>query len=80
MSRRDHNIHVFKNLIRSGLSYSQIVRIARRYFTKRVINEYYDIAFDEINNPLEDNYGLFNTPKKDAKKIISKLEDEGRDE
>jgi len=54
MSRRYHNIGIVKQLIRSGLSYQQIVRIARRYFTIKLINQYYDIALDEIKNPIEE--------------------------
>lgn len=51
MIRRDGNIEVVKNLIISGLNYEKIFRIARRKFTARTFNEYYNIALDEINNP-----------------------------
>lgn len=54
MTRRYHNIGIVKQLIQSGLSYQQIVRIARRYFTTKLINQYYDIALDEIKNPIEE--------------------------
>jgi len=59
MSRRYHNIEIMKDLINSGLSYQQIVRISRKYFTSKIIDEYYDIALDEIKNPIEINEESF---------------------
>jgi hypothetical protein len=55
MNRRCHNIDQIKDLISSGLSYQQIVRVARKYFNSKKIDEYYDIALDEIKNPLEES-------------------------
>lgn len=54
MTRRYHNIEIVKQLIESGLSYQEIVRIALRYFTPKLINQYYDIALDEIKHPIEE--------------------------
>jgi len=59
MDRRCHNINKIKELIQNGYSYQQIFRIARKYFTSKIFNEYYDIAFDEVNNPIEDNEESF---------------------
>lgn len=53
MNRRHYNIEMIKDLIKSGLSYQRIVEIAEDYFTRKKINEYYDIAMRKINNPLE---------------------------
>ncbi len=56
MNRRCHNIDVFKDLIRAGLSYQQIFRKARKYFRPKRIDEYYEIAFDEVNNSDEEYF------------------------
>ena len=70
MSRRDHNIEVIKNLIEAGHSYQEISRIARRFFTPRKFNEYYEIAIDEIKNPLSDSIqSQFYSAKRNAEKI-----------
>ena len=70
MSRRDHNIEVIKKLIESGYSYQQIFRIARRFFTSKKFNEYYDIAIDEIKNPAElSPNSRFYSAERNAEKI-----------
>ena len=56
MNRRNLNIETVKDLIKSGLSYQQIFRKARKYFTFKKFNEYYEIALDEINNPDEESF------------------------
>ena len=80
MDRRCHNINIIKQLIKQGLSYKQIFRQARKYFTSKIFNEYYDIAIDEIRNPLNDSEdSVFSTPQKEADRIIEKLEREKKD-
>ncbi len=59
MIRREHNIDVFKNLIKAGLSYQQIVRKARKKFRSKTIEEYYGIALDEVNNGIDYNEESF---------------------
>jgi hypothetical protein len=56
MNRRFQNIEAIKNLIKSGYSYQQIVRMSRKYFTSKTLNEYYDIALDEVNNSDEESF------------------------
>lgn len=56
MNRRNRNIETVKDLIKSGLSYQQIFRKARKYFTFKKFDEYYEIALDEINNPDEESF------------------------
>jgi len=53
MIRREHNIDEVKRLILSGLSYQDIIRISRKHFQSSTINEYYEIAFDEINGEIK---------------------------
>lgn len=59
MIRREHNIEVVKNLIKSGLNYEEIIKRARKKFRSRTINEYYGIALDEIKNGVEDSEESF---------------------
>ena len=56
MNRRNRNIETIKDLIKSGLSYQQIFRKARKYFTFKKFDEYYEIALDEIINPDEESF------------------------
>ena len=53
MNRRFHNIEIMEGLIKSGLTYQEIVRSARKNFTAKIIDEYYEIALDEVNNPIK---------------------------
>ena len=55
MLRRSHNINMVKRMIQFGLNYQEIIRKLRKYFKSKTINEYYDIALDEVNNPLENS-------------------------
>jgi hypothetical protein len=59
MIRREHNIEVVKNLIKSGLSYEEIIKRARKKFRSRTIDEYYGIALDEIKNGIDDSEESF---------------------
>lgn len=55
MVRRNHNIDIIKNLMISGKNYPEIVRSARRFLTTNKIDEYYEIAQDEVNNGIDGN-------------------------
>lgn len=68
MIRRDHNIDRVKNLIKSGLSYNEIYRRARRYFRSKTFDEYYHIALDEINAESETESATDYMKRKSAEK------------
>ena len=46
--KRSHNIEAIKQLILKGFNYQQIWQTARKYITPKTFNEYYQIAFEEV--------------------------------
>jgi hypothetical protein len=68
MIRRENNINEIKRLIESGYSYQDIIRVSRKYFSARRINEYYDIAQDEINVESESESATDYMKRKEAEK------------